>query len=80
MGPEDADGLANSVDPDQTVWSGFTPFAKTCLSENLGSLRYHNEPKFSDRLVWINSQGTLWSVSTLFASPYGLQRLGALLW
>ena len=30
--PKDADGIANSVDPDQTVWSGFALFAKTCLS------------------------------------------------
>ena len=45
MGPKDADGMANSVDPDQTapvgaVWSGSTLFAQTCLSENLGSLQY----------------------------------------
>ena len=45
MGPNDAAGMANSVDPDQTaplgaVWSGSTMFAQTCLSENLGSLRY----------------------------------------
>ena len=45
MSPNDADGMANSVDPDQTaplgaVWSGSALFAKACLSENLGSLRY----------------------------------------
>ena len=45
MGPNDADRMANSVDPDQTaplgaVWSGSALFAQTCLSENLGSLRY----------------------------------------
>ena len=39
MSPKDADGMANSVDPDQTapigaVWSGSTVFAQTCLSEN----------------------------------------------
>ena len=44
MSPNDADGMANSVDPDQTaplgaVWSGFALFAQACLSENLGSLR-----------------------------------------
>ena len=44
MGPKYADGMANSVDPDQTaplgaVWSGSTLFAQACLSENLGSLR-----------------------------------------
>ena len=41
----DADEMANSVDPDQTaplgvVWSGSALFAQACLSENLGSLRY----------------------------------------
>ena len=45
MSPNDADGMANSVDPDQTaplgaVWSGSALFAKAYLSENLGSLRY----------------------------------------
>ena len=36
MFPEDADRIANSVDPDQTaVWSGSALFAKTCGSENL---------------------------------------------
>ena len=43
--PNDADGMANSVDPDQTaplgaVWSGSALFAQACLSENLGSLQY----------------------------------------
>ena len=43
--PNKADGMANSVDPDQTaplgaVWSGSALFAQTCLSKNLGSLRY----------------------------------------
>ena len=33
MSPNDADGMANSVDPDQTAL-----FAQTCLSENLGTL------------------------------------------
>ena len=45
MSPNDADGMANSIDPDQTaplgtVWSGSALFAQTCLSENLGKLRY----------------------------------------
>ena len=43
MSPNDADGMANSVDPDQTaplgaVWSGSALFAQTCLSENLHGL------------------------------------------
>ena len=45
MSPNDADRMANSVDPDQTVplgavWSGSALFAQTCLSENLGKLWY----------------------------------------
>ena len=48
MSPNYADGMANSEDPDQrcqtaplgAVWSGFALFAQTCLSENLGKLRY----------------------------------------
>ena len=44
MSPNDADGMANSVDPDQTaplgaVWSGSALFAQTCLSENFRKLR-----------------------------------------
>ena len=45
MSPNDAGGMANSVDPDQTapplraVWSGSVLFAQAYLSENLGSLR-----------------------------------------
>ena len=46
MSPNDADGMENSVDPDQTapkeaVWSGSALFAQAYLSENLGSLRYN---------------------------------------
>ena len=45
MSPNDADGMANSVDPDQTaplgaVWFGSALFAQAYPSENLGSLRY----------------------------------------
>ena len=43
MYPKDAEGIANSADPDQTVpqvavWAGFALFSQTCLSENLGTL------------------------------------------
>ena len=43
MNPNDADGMANSVDPDQTaplaaVWSGSALFAQAYLAKNLGSL------------------------------------------
>ena len=42
MHPKDAEGIANSVDPDQTaplgaVWSGSALFAQACPSENLGN-------------------------------------------
>ena len=45
MHPKDAEGIANSVDPDQTaplgaVLSESALFAETCLSENLETLRY----------------------------------------
>ena len=45
MHAKDVEGIANSVDPDHTallgaVWCGSALFAQTCLSENLGSLRY----------------------------------------
>ena len=36
MSPNDADGMANSVDPDQTAPA---LFAQVYLSKNLGSLR-----------------------------------------
>ena len=41
--PNDADGMANSVDP--AVWSGSALFAQAYLSENLGSLRYYHTRK-----------------------------------
>ena len=59
MHPKDADGMANSVDPDQTaplgaVWSGSALFAQTYLSENLASLRYLSafELGFQQDLPW----------------------------
>ena len=35
MYPNDADGIANRVDPDQTAPSGSTLFAQTCQSEKV---------------------------------------------
>ena len=45
MSPKDAEGKANSVEPDQTaplgaVWSGSILFAQSYFPENLGSLQY----------------------------------------
>ena len=57
MSPNDADGMVNSVDPDQTqtaprgaVWSGSTLFA---IPSAL--FRYRYFPKFSDGQAWANS-------------------------
>ena len=46
---KDANGIANSEDPDQTapLGSGSSLFAQVCMSQNLVSLRYHG---FVDRL------------------------------
>ena len=60
MSPNDADGMANSVDPDQTaplgaVWSGSALFAQAYLSKNLGSLRY----SFYSRDIWASSRENL---------------------
>ena len=41
ISPNDADGMANSVDPDQTVWSGSALFAQAYLSENLDHYGTH---------------------------------------
>ena len=45
MHPKDADGMAYSVDPDQTasseaVWSWSALFAETCLSQYIEFVRY----------------------------------------
>ena len=40
MHPKDADGMANSTDPDELLPLGCALLAQTCLSENLGSLLY----------------------------------------
>ena len=74
---KDANGIANSEDPDQTahlgaVWSGSALFPQTCLFENLGSLRYCNNGMFSDKQLLANSanqdltpKAVVWSGSTI---------------
>ena len=60
MSPNDADGMANSVDPDQSaplgaVCSGSALFAQAYLSENLESLRYKSlttENYVTKQSVW----------------------------
>ena len=66
MSPNDADGMANSVDPDQTaplgaVWSGSALFAQAYLSENLGSLCYVRG-KDADGTMWIFSLFALFAI------------------
>ena len=41
MPPKDVERMANSVDPDQTVWSESTLFAQTDMSQYLEFLRYN---------------------------------------
>ena len=54
MHPKHADGMANSVDPDQTA----PPlFAKTCLSKNIGSLRYEPHPQENLFMPYANNNG-----------------------
>ena len=48
MHPKDADGMANSVDPDQTasseaVWSWSALFADTYLSQHIEFVRYKTQ-------------------------------------
>ena len=50
MHPKDADGMANSVDPDQTasseaVWSWSALFAETYLSQYIEFIRYFPNDK-----------------------------------
>ena len=57
MSSNDADRMANSVDPDQTaplgaVWSGSALFAQAYLSENLGSLRYYLDSEWVGLIFW----------------------------
>ena len=59
MSPNNADGMANSVDPDQTAGSAL--FAQACLSENLGKLRYllvnqHILWHFIEFETWLSGQ------------------------
>ena len=65
--PKDAEGIANSVDPDQTaplgaLWSGSALFAQACLSENLGSLQYFN----SGPHLWTRQYNIIFSTITQF--------------
>ena len=48
MHPKDADGMANSIDPDQTasseaVWSWSAQFAETYLSQYIEFVRYYSQ-------------------------------------
>ena len=61
MHPKDADGMANSADPDQTapssslIWVSL--FVETCLAENLGSLRYLFRTWLFHWLEWLTVDG-----------------------
>ena len=78
MSPNDADGMANSVDPDQTaplgaVWSGSALFAQAYLSENVGLLRYVKNKRAA---TWQNQQNGMCARRSLrpaWASAYSDQ-------
>ena len=58
MHPKDADGMANSVDPDQTasseaVWSWSALFAETYLSQYIEFVRYSVCPSVFEFLIWL---------------------------
>ena len=58
ISPNDADGMANSVDPDQTaplraVWSGSALFAQAYLSENLESLWCFGNNMLCIGILWL---------------------------
>ena len=60
MHPKDADGMANSVDPDQTasseaVWSWSALFAETYLSQYIEFVRYCKEISISDLICGAKS-------------------------
>ena len=59
MHPKDADGMANSVDPDQTasseaVWSWSALFAETYLSQYTEFVRYHRKHSLTHNLIQQN--------------------------
>ena len=77
MSPNSADGMANSVDPDQTaplIWvctvcpgiSGSALFAQAYLSENLGSLRYLHTRGVQLDLNFQAYHKELWSKGSCF--------------
>ena len=89
----DADGIANSEDPDQTaplgaVWSGSALFAQTCLSENLWSLRYKIEVLWLAPLaiqpdlllVWLETQKTGFLLEPIYWSLSENQEVFICMW
>ena len=73
MSPNDADGMANSVNPLGAVWSGSALFGQAYLSENLGSLRYNISSHSQDLFFW---PGCWWWKNScgpeLFPAPWRL--------
>ena len=70
MYPKDADGMANSLDPDQTaseeaVWSWSALFAETYLSQYIEFVRY--------TFFWRKSQDSWYNFSSIFCSKQANQ-------
>ena len=58
MHPKDVDGMANSVDPDQTasseaVWSWSALFAETYLSQDIEFVRYNQRNMIKVSQSWV---------------------------
>ena len=82
MHPKDADGMANSVDPDQTasseaVWSWSALFAETYLSQYIEFVRYlKNTGRIKPNFIWcLHVCGELvceqsWSLTKMPIQPY----------
>ena len=75
MHPKDADGMANSVDPDQTasseaVWSWSALFAETYLSQYIEFVRYYCKL----HCTRLNILEVVFTVEWLATSCQGIQR------
>ena len=81
MHPKDADGMANSVDPDQTasseaVWSWSALFAETYLSQYIEFVRYTASSKtglrdaFSTQWNYCNSYCIVYLIAVLVYLRY----------
>ena len=77
MYPKDADGMANSVDPDQTasseaVWSWSVLFAETYLSQYIEFVRYCFQSTYKNENRCLGFIDNLCVTSRLIGRPVQL--------